>query len=197
MANEVVVNFLRRIGTKFPGHTHDAELEARVEKITHVWPFEQQVRQHIVTGISLAETSYVHVSSIENRVAIAIYTALTTTLDDPEIFESVGAQDFCWKIVNGCIRTDSQLLVQLAKIIDNLQDFYSRSSASIIVVSTLQFLHGEMISGNPKNNTFVKPDTKEFLDYVRNLNGDGEAFVAFMWNILDYPGDNSFMKAIP
>lgn len=191
------MDFLRSMGTTLPVPTRDAELEAGVMAITHTWPFELQIRQHIVTGVSLSETSYAHISNIENRVAIAIYTALTTALDDPEIFESVGAQDFCWKMVNDTIRSDSGFLGQLARVVGDLQTFYSTFSASSIVVSTLQFLQGEMISGNPNNNTFVKPDTKEFLDYVRNLNGDGEAYAAFIWSKVDFPGDNSFVKAFP
>lgn len=182
-----------------PKLTRDADLEAGVQAITRLWPsrFEQRLRRHIVTGISLSETAYAHISSVENRVAIAIYTAFATALDDPEIFESVAAQDFCRSMVKDTIRSESGFLGLFAKAVADVQGFYSPFSASSIVASTLQFVQGEMISNCPDNNNFVRSDTKEFLDYVRNLNGDGDAYAAFVWSKADFSGHASFVKTFP
>lgn len=185
------------MGTTPPEPTRDVDLEAGVHAITHLWPFEQRLGQHIVTGISLSETSYAHIPSVENRVAIAVYTAFATALDDPAIFESVGAQDFCRKMISDTIRSDTGFLGRFAKAVGDVHDFYAPFSASSIVTSTLRFVQGEMISNDPENSLFVKLETEGLVDYVRNLNGDGEAYVAFVWSKADFPGINSFVKTFP
>ncbi|KAH9926482.1 isoprenoid synthase domain-containing protein [Fomitopsis serialis] len=196
VAKVSIREFLHRMNVALPRFSRDAELEARVKAITRTWPFEQRIRRHIVTGLVITEASYPHVSDIEARVAIAIYTALLTAVDTPELFDAVGAQDFYQRICDGSLRDDRGMLGEFVRVIMNMGQFYSSFCASSIFSSTLRFLNGELI-GNPESKSFVEPNSKAFVDFSRGMNGDAEAYAAFIWSKGDLPGENTYIQVFP
>ncbi|KZT73399.1 terpenoid synthase [Daedalea quercina L-15889] len=196
VAKVAIWEFLQKMNVTPLRYTRDLELEARVKAITCTWPFEQHIRRHIVTGLVITETSYTHVSDIEARVAITLYTAILTSLDTPGLFDSVGAGDLWRKICDGSLRHDHGMLGQFAKIILDMDRFYSSFNASSILSSTLRFLNGEMIS-NEESKEFIEPSLKEFVDFSRNIGGDAEAYAAFIWSKADFPDENSYIQVFP
>ncbi|KAH9926455.1 isoprenoid synthase domain-containing protein [Fomitopsis serialis] len=196
VAKVAIREFLHRMDVALPKFSRDVELEARVKAITRTWPFEQSIRRHIVTGLVITEASYPHVSDIEARVAIVIYTALFIALDTPELFDAVGAQDFHRRICDGSLRDDRGLLGEAAKVIIDMDKFYSSFCASSILSATLRYLNGELI-GNPESKMFVEPISKAFVDFSRSMTGTSEAYAAFIWSKGDFPNDNSYIQVFP
>ncbi|KAI0728385.1 Trichodiene synthase [Fomitopsis betulina] len=174
-------------------YERDMELEARVKEVTRTWPFEHQIRRHIVTGLVMAETSYAHVSDVEARVAIALYTAILTLLDDPHLFDAVGGEVFWRRICDGSLLQDKGIMGEWARVIIDMGRFYSNYSSAAIFAASLRFLNGEMI-GNPESNAFVDPNSKEFVDFSRELSGAAEAYAAFIWVKSDFPDENSYLQ---
>lgn len=179
-----------------PKYERDIELEARVKAVTRTWPFEHQIRRHIVTALVITETSYTHVSDIEARVAIVLYTAILTAVDDPGLFDSAGAQDFWRRICDGSLLQDKSIMGEFAQIIVGMGRFYSNYSSGAILAASLRFLNGEMI-GNPESNAFVEPNSREFVDFSRSLSGDAEAYGVFIWSKGDFPDEYLYIQALP
>ena len=189
----MIREFLRKLDIAPSGCEHNAELEAELEVITQVWPYKSQIKAHIVTGLVMAETAYCHVSDVQARVAIAVYTAIITALDDPERFDSAGAQEFWRGVCDGSLIQESSILGDYARVLLSMGDFYSNYSSGAILASSLRFLNGEMI-GNPKSNAFITPPSEEFVDYSRDMTGVAEAYAAFIWIKSDFPDENSYIQ---
>ncbi|KAH9830415.1 isoprenoid synthase domain-containing protein [Rhodofomes roseus] len=196
VAKVAIREFLQKIDIVPPEFTRDAELEAKVKAITRTWPFEERIRPHIVTALVITETSYPHVSDIEARVAIVIYTAILTALDTPGLFDAAGAQDFYRRVCDGSLQHDRGMLGEFARVIADMSRFYSNFSACSILSSSLRYLNGELI-GNPESKAFVELNSKEFVDYSRGMSGDAEAYAAFIWSKADFPDDNLYLQVFP
>ena len=179
-----------------PKYERDAELEASIEAITRTWDFKDQVQKHIITGLIMAKTSYSHVSDVEARAAIAVYMAILIALDDPVLFDSAGAQEFWRGICDGSLLQSSGILAEYAKVVLSMGRFYSNFSSGTILGATVRFLNGEMI-GNPESNAFVEPNSRQFVEFSRDLNGGSEAFAAFIWSKLDFPDEYSYIQVFP
>lgn len=179
-----------------PRYERDVELEARVKATTHTWPLEHRLQRHIVTALVITETSYTHVSDVEARVAIVLYTAILTAIDDPDLFDSVGAEDFWRRVCDGSLLQDRGIMGEFARVILSMGRFYSNYCSATILAASLRFLNGEMI-GNPENASFVEPNSKEFVDFSRDLSGDAEAYAAFIWSKTEFPNDTSYIQIFP
>ena len=171
----------------------DVELESKVAAITQTWPFKDQISKHIATGLLMAKMTFRHVSDVDNRVAIALYTALFLSLDDPERFESLGAQAFWRGACDGSLLKESGLLGEYTRVILGMSRFYSNYSSGAILASTIRFLNGEM-TGNPENGAFVDPVCLEFVDYSRLMTGCAESYAAFIWSKGDFPDEYSYIQ---
>ena len=185
--------FLRKVDITPARGERDVELEARVEAITQTWTFKDKIKPHILTGLIMANTSYAHVSDVEARVATALYTTLFVVLDDTELFESEGAQEFWCRACDGSLLQDDGVLAEYARVILSMGRFYSNYSSGAILASTIRFLNGEMIS-NPEGKAFVDPTSLEFLDFSRDMSGCSEAFAAFIWSKGDLPDEYSYIQ---
>lgn len=174
-------------------YERDMELEARVKEVTRTWPFEHQIRRHNVTALGMAETSYAHVSDVMARVAIALYTAILTSVDDPHLFDAAGAEVFWRRVCDGSLLQDKGIMGEFARVIISMGRFYSNYSSAAIFAASLRLLNGEMI-GNPESNAFVEPNSKEFVDFSRELSGAAEAYAAFIWSKSDFPDENSYLQ---
>lgn len=179
-----------------PKYERDTELEVRVKAITRTWPFENQVKRHIVTALVIVETSYTHVSDVDTKVAIVLYTAILTAVDDPDLFDSAGGHDFWHRICDGSLLQEKSIMGEFARVISGMGRFYSNYSSGAILASSLRFLNGEMI-GNPESKAFVEPRSKEFVDFSRDLSGDAEAYGAFIWGKVDFPDEYSYIQTLP
>lgn len=197
VAKAAILEFLRKMDVTPLECESDAELEAGVEAITRTWLFKDQVQKHITTGLIMAKTGYSHISDVDARVAIALYTALFIALDDPEIFDSAGAQDFWRGVCDGSLLRSSGILGEYARIILSMERFYSSFSSNAILASTLpRSLNGQRI-GNPQSDVFVEPRRKNFMEYVREMDGGPEAYAAFIWSKIDFPNEYSYIQVFP
>ena len=187
---------MRKIDVAISKYERDLELEAIVKQITCTWPFGYQIRRHVVTALVITETSYTHVRDVDTRVAIVLYTAILTAIDDPDMFDSVEAQNFWRKICDGSVLQDQGVMGEFARVLLGMGRFYSNYSSAAILASSLRFLNGEMIA-NQESCTFVEPNSKEFVDFSRNLSGDAEAYAAFIWSLADFPDEHTFIQTLP
>ena len=82
---------------------------------------------------------------------------------------------------------------EYARIILSMERFYSSFSSNAILASTLRSLNGQMI-GNPQGDVFVEPRRKNFMEYVREMDGGPEAYAAFIWSKIDFPNEYSYIQ---
>lgn len=195
IAKPAVVQLLERISvTAPPRFPCDPSLEYRVKAVTETWSFGEHIHEQITTGIFITETSYAHLT-IDAQVTVALYTILMTIIDDPEIFQASGAQDFSMMLCNGSAQRDQGPLGELARILTGMSQHFLSIGVNWIVSSTLRWLNGEMIA-NSAGPFFLEPRSKKFVDYHRSISGDSEAYAAFIWSHTVSPVDNSYIQVL-
>lgn len=179
-----------------PSFGNNRDLEERVNTITKTWPFENRIRPHITTGVVMANTMCAHLTDLDARAAIAIYTALITALDDPNIFHASGAQDFAQRLCDGSALQDDGVLGHMAKVLADMGNHFPAFGTSAIIAATLRWCNGELIS-NPANPFCLRPLSKAFADYQRSLTGVPEAYAAFGWCKKDFPVETDYIHVFP
>ena len=193
---EMLMDFLRRMSFTLPTcPCRDIELEERVRIVTQTWPFEDRIRQHIVTGVACAQASFPHLD-IDARVAIAIYTSLLTSLDDQNLFNVLGARDFSRMLCDGSICRDEGMLGQLAKVLTDIHRHFPPFGSHMIVAATLRWFGGEMMA-SPFQPSSFDPHSKGLVDYQRWMSGNGEAYASFIWNGAEFPDETVWMNVLP
>ncbi|PCH34384.1 terpenoid synthase [Wolfiporia cocos MD-104 SS10] len=191
VSRTIINEFLSRMKYSYPDRPRDYELEARVKDITRSWKDEAALRRHIITGISITETSYSHLPAVDAKVAIAVLTGIVTSIDDPT---ASAATNFSQRLCNGSIREDPGILGHLAKILANMWDLYPRYSAGLILTSTLDLLNGEML-GEDACGGLAR--TIPFVEYHRGLTGMPGAYACFIWEKTRFPDERVYAQAIP
>ena len=197
LARGAITKLIDELGICPPTQTpsKDTVLEERVSAVMKTWPFE--VRQaYVVVGIRFVEMAYAHLTDMDARVAIAVYTILMTALDDQEIYHKIGAQDFARMLCSGAIHDDEGPLGQTARVLTDMGKYFSAFGTTAILASTLRAFCGEMLS-NPFCSLYVKPQSKIYADYQRSLTGFGEAYAVFIWCKADFPTESAYIQVIP
>ncbi|KAH9944603.1 isoprenoid synthase domain-containing protein [Amylocystis lapponica] len=184
--------------TKFapPTYSRDIELEAHVEKEIQTWTNQAAVRPHVVTAITLTITAYAHITAIETKLSIALFTVIILSLDDPEIMDSVASHEFHYKFCAGGLQNDPGLFGQLVKLLREMWEHYPRFSASAISSSALQFVNMTLLENETKN-AVLSADARPFLEHRRTLSATAEAYTCFIWENAKFPDVTAFMQAIP
>lgn len=185
------------LGISLPTQTSsdDGVLRERVSAIVKTWPFEAH-QAHVAVGILLAEKAYMHLTDMDARVAIAVYTILVTVLDDQEVYHRVGTQNFAHMLCSGSIHDDEGPLGQTTRVLTDMGRYFSAFGTTAIVISTLRALCGEMLS-NPFSSLYVMPQSKVYTDYQRSLTGFGEAYAVFIWCKADFPTETAYIQVMP
>ncbi|KZT73389.1 terpenoid synthase [Daedalea quercina L-15889] len=196
VARDAVNKFLERMSLTVPERLpRNADLESRVKAVAQTWPFGDRIRDHIITGTVLAQTSYSHLN-IEAQAMVALYTSLMTYIDDPGVFHATGARDFPQMMCNGAFHCDQGPLGQLASTLTDMGRHFPSFGTNMILSGTMRWFCGEMVC-NTAEPSFLIPQSKAFVDYCRYMSGASEAFAAFIWDKANFLDESSYIHVFP
>ncbi|KAH9830403.1 isoprenoid synthase domain-containing protein [Rhodofomes roseus] len=198
VAQLTIANFLKNLDfTATPRFTRKPELEARVKAITQTWPSagDGAGHPHVTTGIVVAETSYSH-HSIDVQVAVALYTAVLTAFDNPDFFRVASAHRFPQMLCDGSAQQDQGLIGELARLLVDIGRMFPAFGTNCIIAGTLRWFAGEMI-GSSSAPLSLESLSTSFIDFHRNMNGNPDAYVAFVWSKEDFPDETSYIHIFP
>ncbi|EMD31537.1 terpene cyclase [Gelatoporia subvermispora B] len=188
--------FLTKLEVEIPTYERDTALERRVDEIIRSYPGAKPTHPHIVTAIVIAITGYQHIQSFDAKVLIAVYTAIATTLDSPEVLDSLASRDFHRRFCAGAAQHDDDMLGQLARLMVTFWDHYPRYAASSAMASTLEFVNISILE-NTSHGMIMSSDSLPFIEYRRAKSGIPEAYAAFIWERSKFPDEKIYLQAVP
>ncbi|CCL98549.1 uncharacterized protein FIBRA_00549 [Fibroporia radiculosa] len=191
-----IKEFLTTLGVSTPIHVHDAELRSRVKNITSRWDNEATLCPYIIAGITLAETAYSHVRNFETKVTIAVFNALIISMDEPHIYESMGAEDFPRRLCQLSANDTSGHLRTLKGLLDDMWDQFLPYTACAIMADTLRYVNGTFLEMNARSDA-MNLRSRLFVEYQRDLASMPETFVLFIWEKDRFPDVTIYVQAIP
>ncbi|KAI0926369.1 terpene cyclase, variant 2 [Taiwanofungus camphoratus] len=154
------------------------------------------MRPYITVGVAMAVTAYSHLPTVEAKLQIVLYTAILAYLDDPAVFDSLGAGNFHRRLCAGSVQHDTNILGALATNMVEMFACFPRFSASSILTSALRFVNGSMIE-NTCGGALLSPHSLSFVKYRRELTGIAEAYAAFIWEKSKFPDVGVYIQALP
>ncbi|CCL98540.1 uncharacterized protein FIBRA_00539 [Fibroporia radiculosa] len=192
----VIGRFIDEAQISFPEYTRDLELEARVKEIVHSWGNEQLLRHYVITVPTLAVTAYSHITSMDTKVLITLFTIIILAMDDPAVLDSLSFREFHQKMCMGVVQQEAGMLGELTKVLKQMWDHYSAFSANSIYVSTLRFVNASILEHDAQNEP-LRRGALPFVEYKRSMSGTTEAYACFVWEKSKFPDIKEYMQAIP
>ncbi|EED80636.1 predicted protein [Postia placenta Mad-698-R] len=174
----------------------DGELRRRVAEITDTWDFKETARPHINTALVITESAYGHLTDLDAKVAITIFTALATSVDDPNALDGLAFDQFHRRHSDCTVHGDKSPLGLFAKVTSQMAACYPSFAAGAILVAALQFVNASILE-NTTRGTMLHPKALGFVEYRRFLSGMPEAYVCFIWEKTRFPAVNCYIQAIP
>lgn len=174
----------------------DGELRRRVAEITDAWDFKEPARPHINTALVITESAYDHLTDLNAKVAITIFTALATSLDDPNVLDGLAFDQFHRQHSNCSVYGDNSPLGLFAEVTRRMGECYPNFAAGTILVSALQFVNVSVLENVTKGIT-LHPKALPFVEYRRMLSGVPEAYGCFIWEKARFPTVDCYIQAIP
>ncbi|PCH34034.1 terpenoid synthase [Wolfiporia cocos MD-104 SS10] len=174
----------------------DRALEFQVQSITRSWDNDAFLRPFISTAITGTVTAYGHISSLETKAQIAIFTTFVLAMDDPDIFKSLACRDFPRRMCTGSIQLEDGLLREFARVLENMWNHYTDFAANTIYSSGLRFINGCILE-NDHPDSAAGRNTLPFVEYKRIMSATAEAYTCFIWDKTTFPNVTEYMKAIP
>ncbi|THH31856.1 hypothetical protein EUX98_g2330 [Antrodiella citrinella] len=198
---EILLQFLHRIGVTGLLDSDTPQTRLVTQKFFDVvssWDLELSDKDHAKyasVGLLIATRSYRY-APVDVQVAIAIYTFLCITCDDPGILPNDVIRDFAPRFFSGS-KQRHPILTHLVEHLAVLREHYATFSANAIAVSTLDFINAEMFVRDEGGAEVHRPEALGYIDYMRWKNGVGEAFVVFIWPKALFPETRTYVQAIP
>ncbi|KAH9949259.1 hypothetical protein B0H21DRAFT_145454 [Amylocystis lapponica] len=193
-AKDAISYFLDKSCTTIPTMRYDLELEARVQTIIRSWGLEDLMHPYEKTGIMMAATAFSHISSLDTRVQIALYTTLLVCVD--QVMESLPFDRLYDRFFSGVLQTDSDIFGHLSQILMGMWALYPRFAASSILVSTLQFLNATILECQTRD-VVLSTKALPFVEYRRALTGISDAYAAFIWEKSRFPDVQVYIGVLP
>lgn len=196
MSKAAVQDFVDKMEfVNFKRH-RDGELRRRVTEITDAWDFKETARPYIHTALAMAESVYGHLTDLDAKVAIAIFTALGFTIDDPNVLDNLAFDQFHRRHIDSTVHGDKNPLGLFAKVASQMVEYYPSIAAGTILVSALQFVNASILE-NATRGTIIHPKAMRFVEYRRSVSGVSEAYACFIWEKAHFPAVNCYIQAIP
>ncbi|CCL98541.1 uncharacterized protein FIBRA_00540 [Fibroporia radiculosa] len=188
--------FIDEAKITFPEYTRDLELEARVKEIIHSWGNEQHLRHYVITALILTVTAYSHITNMDTKVLITLFTTIIIAMDDPAVLDSLSFRDFHQKMCTGAVQQDTGMLGEFTQLLKQMWDHYSAFSANSIYASALRFVNASILENDAATVTLRK-DALPFVEYKRSMTATTEAYACFVWEKSRFPDIKEYMQAIP
>ncbi|KAH9923689.1 Trichodiene synthase-domain-containing protein, partial [Fomitopsis serialis] len=196
ISQDAIRDFLRKVNVEFPQYVRDHELELRVKEIVKHWGDEQALRPYVITALILTITAYAHVSDLETRVLITLFTTLIIAMDDPVVFNGLIPGDFHRKMCTGVIQQEHGMLGELTKVLQSMWDHYPSFSANTVYASALRFVNASVMENEWRGEVYTL-EARPFLEYKRSMTATTEAYACFIWPRAQFPDYRVYVRAIP
>ncbi|KAH9829499.1 isoprenoid synthase domain-containing protein [Rhodofomes roseus] len=196
VSQDAILDFLRKVDVDFPQYTRDPELERRVKEIVKHWGDEQALRPYVVTALILTITAYAHVSDLETRLLITLFTTLIIAMDDPVVFNGLTPVDFHRKMCTGVVQQEHGMLSELTKVLQGMWDHYPSFSANTIYASALRFVNASVMENEWRGEAY-NLEARPFVEYKRSMTATTEAYACFIWPRAQFPDYRVYVRAIP
>jgi len=196
ICEKAIRTFLDKTKITFPNFVRDPELEARVKAIIRSWGNEESLRPYVVTALILTVTAYSHISSMDTKVQITIFTTFIIAMDDPAVFNSLESREFSQRMCTGSLQNDPGMLGEFAKVLRGMWAHYTGFSANTIYASALRFVNASMLEGDSVT-TALSSHALPFIEYKRSMSATTEAYACFIWEKTKFPDFKAYMQAIP
>ncbi|KAI0937355.1 hypothetical protein AcV5_005283 [Taiwanofungus camphoratus] len=195
VSKQAICEFLDRLNFTFPEYKRDLELEARVNEATRGWESGEYMRPYVVTAILITVMAYGHLSSIDAKLAVALYTALLVALDDPAVFDSLSAQKLPFRLCAGSAQRDGDVLGELSRNLAGMWGIYPDFAASAVCTSALRFVNACFLE-NMGTDAMLRPGMRSFVDYQRGMSGVADAYACFIWEKARFPDVRIYLEAM-
>ena len=78
------------IDVHLPKYVRDRELERRVSEVVGQWGVDpKDMRAYVVPATILTITAYAHITDMDTKVLITIFTTFIAIMDDPVFFDGL------------------------------------------------------------------------------------------------------------
>ncbi|KAH9944602.1 isoprenoid synthase domain-containing protein [Amylocystis lapponica] len=195
-AKDAISYFLDKACMTIPTVRRDLELESCVQTTIQSWGLEGMVHPHEITANIIAATAYNHISNFDTKVQIALYTALLTSMDNPEVMGSLPFDRLHDKLFSGVLKTESDMFGHLSQILMGMWNHYPRFAASSILGSTLQFINVTILE-NETRSAVLSTQALSFIEYRRALSGVPDAYASFIWDKSRFPDVQVYIRILP
>lgn len=196
VSQDVIGRFLSKVDVEFPQYTRDAELEQRVKAIVRNWGDEQALRPYVITALILTITAYAHVSDLETRVLITLFTTLIIAMDDPAVFSGLSPGDYHHKMCTGAVQQERGMLGEFTKVLQGMWDHYPSFTANTIYASALRYVNASVMENEWRGETYSQ-EARPFVEYKRSMTATTEAYACFIWPRAQFPDYRVYVRAIP
>ncbi|PCH40556.1 terpenoid synthase [Wolfiporia cocos MD-104 SS10] len=197
VSRHAVCDLLERLKLDVPTYQRDYKLESRVKDVLRSWGVEKQLQPYLPPALILTTTCYHHITDIETKVHIALFSTLVIALDDPSILSTQAPDEFHRRLCSGAIQRELDILGRLTNNLGEMWGHYPPFAASSIFTSALQFVNGCLLEQCAQKGAILSSDALPFITYRRNMSGLAEAFAYFIWPKDKFPDVEVYMQAIP
>ncbi|TFY63689.1 hypothetical protein EVJ58_g3111 [Rhodofomes roseus] len=196
LAQEAVITFLDNVDIYLPKYTRDRELERRVNEVVCQWGGERAMHPYVVPATILTITAYSHITDMETKVLITIFTTFIAIMDDPEFFDGLTPADFHRNMCAGVVQRDHGLLGEFTKVLGRMWDHYPGFTANTKYTSALRFINASVME-NEWQGAVLCRDARPFVEYKRSMTATTEAYACFIWPTAQFPDYKAYVQAIP
>ena len=196
MSQEAIRRLLAWVDVSCPQYTRDRELEQRVKAVVHNWGDEQALRPYVVNALILTITAYAHVSELETRVLITLFTSLIVAMDDLAVFSGLTPVEYHRKVCAGVARREPGMLSEFTKVLQAMWDHYSSFTANTIYTSALRFVNASVMENEWRGETYGQ-EARPFVEYKRSMTATTEAYACLIWPRAQFPDHRLYFRAVP
>lgn len=197
IAQEAVRSFLDNVDIHLPKYARDRELERRVNEVVSQWGISyDEMRAYVVPATVLTITAYSHITDMDTKVLITIFTTFIAIMDDPVFFEGLTPADFHRNMCTGAVQGDSGLLGRFSRVLGSIWDHYPGFTANTIYASALRYINASVMENEWHGEIFSR-EASLFVEYKRTMTATTEAYACFIWPASQFPDYKTYVQAIP
>lgn len=147
-------------------------------------------------GYHIAVNTYNHIRSPEMQAEIALYTGLMFVVDDG-LVDPRAVEEFVPRLCAGS-RQLHPVLDHFVETCHTLQRSYPTFGANSIYASTIDFVNAEHFQGRDEAQDLrLSGDSAPYVRYMRDKDGVGAAYAAFVWPKDRFPNSADYIQVFP
>ncbi|TFK26565.1 hypothetical protein FA15DRAFT_270896 [Coprinopsis marcescibilis] len=152
-----------------------------------------KLHKYIRLGVLMADTSYAHILDLKLRVWIALFTALTTYLDDVVSSDNHHLRTFTGVLLLGRSH-DHPVLNAFISFLKDMPDKFDDFIVNMVVSASMRYLMSIALEVEGKSDQ-ISPHGRKYPGYVRSLSGMPDAYGVFAFPL--HLPRSTYIQALP